>query len=188
MLFGMTNRIRRTIRNYATEDLPHDITDQQLSAAPSSLSPQLLMDMVLCDARAYAIKFVATRKKHDKAEMTERQEELDDAVRLLELDTGQDRDTTNKLLDTVNTLCETLQAHIDYDKQETARKYMARRNLEAETPSKNFCNQIKKSKQKAKLTCLFQERNPTPEEAIENPTQKQYEEISSQAKNKNHVK
>ena len=60
MLFRMTHRIRWTIRNYATEKLPHDATDQQLTEAPSSLPPQLLMDMVLCDARAYAIKFVAT--------------------------------------------------------------------------------------------------------------------------------
>ena len=52
MLFGMTHRIRRTIRNYATEKLPNDITDQKLTESPSSLSPVLLMDMVLCDARA----------------------------------------------------------------------------------------------------------------------------------------
>ena len=85
-------------------------------------------------------------------------------------------------------MLETLQARIDYDEQESAKKYMAKRNLEAETPSKNVCNQIKKSKQKAKLTCLMQERDPTPEELIDNPTQKQYEEIFSQVKIKDHVK
>ena len=63
MLFGMTQRIRRGIHNYLKTDLPLDATDQELSQAPSQLSPQLLMDMVLCDARAYSIKFIATRKK-----------------------------------------------------------------------------------------------------------------------------
>ena len=63
MQFGMTQCIRRTIHKYTKETLPHDITDQELSLAQSTLSPQLLMDMILCDARSYAIKFVATRKK-----------------------------------------------------------------------------------------------------------------------------
>ena len=65
---------------------------------------------------------------------------------------------------------------------------MTRKNLDAETPTKNFCNQIRKSKQKAKLTCLLQERPLTPEETLKDPTQKQYEEIFSQTKIKNHVK
>ena len=62
MLFGMTHRIRRTIRNYLKHELPHDITDQQLTEAESHLTPTELMDMVLLDARAYTINFVATRK------------------------------------------------------------------------------------------------------------------------------
>ena len=44
------------------------------------------------------------------------------------------------------------------------RKYMAKRNLEAETPTKSFCNQVNKSKKKVKLQCLLQERKLTPEE------------------------
>ena len=77
-LFGMTHRLRWTIRDYAKEKLSHDMTDQQITQAPSSLTPQLLMDMVLCDARAYSIKFTATRKKFDNADKIERQQELDD--------------------------------------------------------------------------------------------------------------
>ena len=65
---GMTHRIRHTIRNYAREKLPLDWTDQQISQAPSTLEPPLLMDMILCDARAYSIKFIATRKRFDNAE------------------------------------------------------------------------------------------------------------------------
>ena len=63
MLFGMTQRIRRTIRNHLKHEIPHDATDQQLTEAESLLTPTELMDMVLLDARAYSIKFVATRKK-----------------------------------------------------------------------------------------------------------------------------
>ncbi len=63
MLFGMTQRIRRTVRNYLKDELPHDATDQQLTKAESYLTPTELMDMVLLEARAYSIKFFATRKK-----------------------------------------------------------------------------------------------------------------------------
>ena len=51
MLFGMTHRIRRTIRDHLVNELPHDASDQQLSEAESTLSPTELMDMVLFDAR-----------------------------------------------------------------------------------------------------------------------------------------
>ena len=122
------------------------MTDQQITESPSTLSPQLLIDMILCDARAYTIKFTATRKKFENADKLERQQELDDAVRLLELDTGQDTKTTHELLDRVNTLRDTIQACNDYEDQEAARRYMARRNLEAESPTKNFCSQIQNSK------------------------------------------
>ena len=138
LLFGMTHRIRRTIRDNTKEKLSHNMTDQQISQSPSTLSPQLLMDMILCDARAYSIKFTATRKKFDNTSKLEKDLELEDAVRLLELDTGQDQKTTNKLMVRVNTLKDTIQAPNDYDEQEAARKYMAKRNLEAETPPKTF--------------------------------------------------
>ena len=35
---------------------------------------------------------------------------------------------------------------MDNNEIEKTRKYMAKRNLEAETPTKSYCNQIKKSK------------------------------------------
>ena len=57
---------------------------------------------------------------------------------------------------------------------------MAKRNLEAETPTKSFCNQVKRSKKKVKLQCLLQERKLTPEEQNTNPHQKQYTEIFCQ--------
>ena len=114
--------------------------------------------------------------------MTKQQknQELEDAVNLLELDNGQDQQTTNDLMDRVNTLRQTIQEQNDYEEQEVAKRYMANRNLEAETPTKNFCNQIKKSRQKAKLACLLKERKLTPAETLDDPSQKQYEEILSQ--------
>ena len=109
------------------------------------------MDMILCDARGYSIKYAATRKRNNNRTKQEKAQQLEDAVTLLELDNGQDSDTTNRLMDDVNTLRDTIQAQNDYEEQEAARKYMAKRNLEAETPTKNFCNQIKKPRKKVKL-------------------------------------
>ena len=110
MLFGMTHRLRQTFKNHLAHDLPHDATDQQLSEAKSHLTPQQLMDMVLLDARAYTIKYVATRKKHDQAEKLEMQNRLDDAIRLLELYEELDNNHTNELFDNVNSLKHTIKA------------------------------------------------------------------------------
>ena len=81
------------------------------------------MDMILCDARAYTIKYTSTRKKEDNKTKQEKAQQLEDAVAILEMDDGHDIDTTNRLMDTVNTLRNTIQAQNDYDKQETARRY-----------------------------------------------------------------
>ena len=93
------------------------------------------------------------------------------------MDDGHDIDTTNRLIDTVNTLRDTIQAQNDYEEQEAARKYMAKRNLEAETPTKSFCSQIRKSKERVKLTNLIKERKLTQAEQLADPTQKQFVEI-----------
>ena len=162
MLFGMTHKLKRTIRNHLVHELPHDATDQQLIEAESHLTPTQLMDMVPLDARAYTIKYVATRKRNERAEKQEIQDWLDDAIRVLELDNGQDIEHTNKLFYKVNTLKHTTQARNDYEEEEKARKFMAKRNLEAETPTKNFFNQINKSRKKVQLSCLLQERELTP--------------------------
>ena len=71
MLFGMTHRIRRTIRDHLENELPHDTTDQQLTEAKSQLTPTQLRDMVLLDARAYTIKYIATRKRNEISEKQE---------------------------------------------------------------------------------------------------------------------
>ena len=78
--------------------------------------------------------------------------------------------------------------HEKEQEQEVARKYMAKRNLEDETPTKKFCNQIKKFRQREKLTCLLIERKLSRAETPADPIQKQNEEIFSQTKIKNHVK
>ena len=65
---------------------------------------------------------------------------------------------------------------------------MAQCNLEAESPTKNFCNQINKSRKKVKLSCLLRERKLTPQETLTDPTQKQFEEIFCQTKIKDEVR
>ena len=77
---------------------------------------------------------------------------------------------------------------MDNDEIEKTRKYMAKRNLEAETPTKTFCNQVNKCKKKVKLQCLLQERKLTPEEQKQNPQQKQYTETFCQHEIKAQVK
>ena len=73
--------------------------------------------MVLLDARAYTIKFVAIRKKNDQADKLDMQNCLDDAIRLLELDDRHNDDHTNELFDNVNTLKNTIQARNDYEEE-----------------------------------------------------------------------
>ncbi len=126
----MTQIIRRKIRNHLKHELPHDATDQQITEADSHLTPTEL------DARAYSIKYVATRKKVENEEKLEIQNRLEDAVRLLDLDRGQDKNYTNELKNNINTLKDTIQARNDYEEEENARKYIAEKNLEAETPTK----------------------------------------------------
>ena len=125
-----------------------DMSDQQKTESPSTLSPKLLMGMVLWDAIAYTIKFTANRKKFVNADKLERQQELDNAARLLELDTGQDTKTTHELLDRVNILRDTIQARNDYEDQEAARRYMARKILEAETQTNIFAVKLKNQNRK----------------------------------------
>merc|ERR1712082_345994 len=81
-----------------------------------------------------------------------------------------------------------IQARNEYEEEEKARKYMAQKNLEAETPTKAFCNQMNKVKKRTKLTCLLQERKLTPQEQETNPTQKQIEEIFCQSQIKTKVR
>ena len=92
------------------------------------------------------------------------------------------------LVDKINTLKHIIQARNDYEEEEKARKYMAQRNLEAKTPTKTFCNQINKSKNIIKLSCLLQERKLTPKETLADPTQKQFEEIFCQTIIKSQVR
>merc|ERR1712239_37390 len=86
--------------------------------------PPELMDMILLAARAYSIKFVATRKKVEKEESQELNSRLEDAVRLLELDKGESQQHTNELMDNVNTLKNTIHARNEYEEEERARKFM----------------------------------------------------------------
>ena len=106
------------------------------------------MDIIFLDARAYTIKYTATRKREENDKKQQTQDQLNDTIRLLELDDGQNKDYTDELTDRITTLKNNIQIKIDNDKVEKTQKYMAKRNLEAETHTKSFCNQVNKSKKK----------------------------------------
>ena len=106
---------------------------------------------------------------------------------MLELDDRQNKEYTVDLTERITTLKENIQIKMDNGEIKKTRKYIAKRNLEAETPTKSFCNQVNKSKKKVKLQCLLQERKLTPEEQIRNPQQKQHTEIFCQHKIKAQV-
>ena len=142
------------------EDDPNK-NPQQPQETPEKLKPQHLMDMILLDARAYTIKYKAARKREENDKKTKTQNQLNDTVRLLELDDGVNKEYTDELTDRINTLKNNIQVKMDNDEMESARRYMAKRNLEAETPTKSFCNQANKSKKKIKLQCLLQEKFDT---------------------------
>ena len=79
---------------------PQENTDndpQQPQNTPQKLKPQQLMDMILLDARAYTIKYTATRRREENDIKQQTQDQLNDTVRLLELDDGQNKDYTDKL-------------------------------------------------------------------------------------------
>ena len=126
------------------EDTGND--PQQPQDTPQKIKPQHLMDMILLDARAYTIKYTATRKREDNDKKQQTQDQLNDTIRLLELDDGQNKDYTDELTDRITTLKNNIQIKIDNDEFVKTLKYMAKRNLEAETPTKEFCNQVNKSK------------------------------------------
>ena len=105
-------------------------------------------------------------------------------MRTLELDNEHNKEYTDNLTDRIKILKDNIQLKLDTEEAEKTRKYMAKRNLEAETPTKSFHSQVKKAKKKVKLQCLLQERNFTQAEQESNPHQKQYTEIFCQKKSK----
>ena len=125
--------------------------------------------MILLDARSYTVKYTATRKREENDKKQQTQDQLNDTTRLLELDVGQNKEYTDGLPDRITTLKNNIQIKMDNDEIEKTRKYIAKRNLVAETPTKAFCNH---SKKRTKLQCLLQERKLTPEELNANPHQK----------------
>ena len=79
----------------------------------------------------------------------------------------------------MNTLRNTIQAQNYYEEQKAAGIYMAKRNIEAETTIKNFCNHIKIYKERIKLTHLIKERKLTQAEQQADPTHKQFLDLFS---------
>ena len=63
--FGMSNRILKTIRDNPTIENPPQNNNPLHPHDPNKLKPQQLMDMILLDARAYTIKYTATRRREE---------------------------------------------------------------------------------------------------------------------------
>ena len=54
--------------------------------------------MMLLDVRAYTIKYTATRRREENDIKQQKQDQLNDTVRLLELDDGQNKEYTDDLM------------------------------------------------------------------------------------------
>ena len=106
----------------------------------------------------------------------------------MEIDDGKNKQYTDELTERISTLKNNILLKRDSEEIENTRKFMAKINLEAKTPTKAFCNQVNNSKKKVKLHCLLEERNLTPDELLANPNQKQYVEIFCQNKIKDQVR
>ena len=83
------------------------------------------MDMILLDAWAYTIKYKAARKREVNDEKQKTQDQLNDTVRLLELDDGVNKEYTDKLTDRITTLKNNIQIKMDHDEKESTHRYMA---------------------------------------------------------------
>ena len=156
--FGMSNRIIKTIKDNPMKKKPQEDTEkdpQQPQKTPQKLKPQHLMDMILLDAKAYTIKYTAMRKREENDKKQKKQDQINDTVRLLELEDGANKDYTDELTDRITTLKNNIQIKMDDDKIEKTREYMAKRNLEAKTPTKSYCNQVNKSKKKLNYNACF---------------------------------
>ena len=136
--FGMSNRILKTIKDNPTIENPQRNNLPQHPRDTDKLKPQQLMDMILLDARTYTIKYTATRKREENDIKMLAQNQLNDTVRLLELDDRRNKNYTDDLLERIRILKDNIQLQMDTEEAEKTRKYMAKRNLEAETPTKAF--------------------------------------------------
>ena len=105
----------------------------------------------------------------------------------METDDGKNKQYTDKLTERISTLKNNIQRKMDSEEIEYLKVY-GQKKLEAETPTKALCNQVKNSKKKVKLQCLLQECKLTPDELLANPNQKQYVEIFCQNKIKDQVR
>ena len=93
----MSNRILKTIRDNPTIENPPQNNTIPLPHDLNKLKPQQLMDMILLDARAYTIKYTATRRREENNIKKLAQDQLNDTVRLLELDDGHNKEYTDNL-------------------------------------------------------------------------------------------
>ena len=71
--------------------------------------------MILLDARTYTIKYKASRKREENEEKQKNQNQLNDTVRLLEVDDGFNKQYTDELTDRISTIKNNIQIKMDND-------------------------------------------------------------------------
>ena len=82
------------------------------------------MDMILLDVRAYTytIKYTATRRREENDIKKLTQDQLNDTVRLLELDDGHKKEYTYDLMVRIKILKDNIQLKMDNEEAEKTRK------------------------------------------------------------------
>ena len=78
--------------------------------------------MILLDARSYSIIFKAIRKKEENDEKKKIHDQLNDTVRLLEIDDGKNKQYTDDLTERINILKNNIQLKVDSEEMERTRK------------------------------------------------------------------
>ena len=116
--FGMSNRILKTIKDNPIIANPPQHNNPIYPRDDDKLKPQQLMDMILMDARTYTIKYTATRKREENDIKNMAQNQLNDTVRLLELDDGFSKDYTDNLVERISTLKDNIQLQMDTEEIE----------------------------------------------------------------------
>ena len=121
---------------------------QQTQDTSDKLKPQQLMDMILLDARAYTIKYTAARKREERDIKQKTQDQLNDTVRLLELDDGQNKEYTDNLTEQITTLKDNIQMKMVVMKLRKLVNIWPNATLKQKHPLKLFVTKLTNLKRK----------------------------------------
>ena len=116
-----------------------ELTAKQYAEAESDISYTLLHDVILLEARSFAMKYQAGKEREE----IKKKEEIES-----EIDRLQNSDKENDI-ERVNVLKEEVQKMEDERDMESARRFLAKYQLEGEKPTNFFCSINKKRKEKS---------------------------------------